>query len=114
MINFLSENWMNILAILLVILIIAYVIYTKQTTIVKSWLLFAVSEAEKYLGSKTGELKLEYVYDLFMLRFPILKLFISKELFKKLVDDALDKMRDLIENNENIKEAIKGVSEDEK
>ena len=72
----------------------------------KNWLVWAVSEAEAVLGSKTGQLKLHYVYDLAVAKFPIAAKLIPFTVFKKLVDAALDVMRDMIENNSSIAEAI--------
>ena len=72
----------------------------------KNWLVWAVSEAEAIFGSNTGKLKLRYVYDLAVERFPVIAKFIPFALFSKLVDGALDIMRDMIENNKNIADAI--------
>ena len=72
----------------------------------KNWLVWAVSEAEAIFGSKTGKLKLRYVYDLAVERFPMIAKFIPFALFSKLVDGALDVMRDMIENNKTIADAI--------
>ena len=72
----------------------------------KNWLVWAVSEAEAIFGSNTGKLKLRYVYDMAVERFPVIAKFIPFALFSKLVDGALDVMRDMIENNKNIADAI--------
>lgn len=72
----------------------------------KNWLVWAVSEAEAIFGSKTGKLKLRYVYDMAVERFPVMAKFIPFALFSKLVDGALDVMRDMIENNKTIADAI--------
>lgn len=72
----------------------------------KNWLVWAVAEAEAVLGSKTGQLKLRYVYDLAVVRFPIMSKVLPFAIFSKLVDAALDVMRDMIENNSSIAEAI--------
>lgn len=72
----------------------------------KEWLVWAVSEAEKMLGSGTGQLKLRYVYDAAVIRFPILSKLIPFGIFSKMVDSALDVMRDMIANNASIAEAI--------
>ena len=42
----------------------------KQIEMIKQWLLLAVTQAEKELGEKTGQLKLRYVYDLFIKTYP--------------------------------------------
>lgn len=72
----------------------------------KNWLVWAVSEAEAIFGSKTGKLKLRYVYDMAIERFPVIAKAIPFTLFGNLVDSALDVMRDMIENNKNIADAI--------
>ena len=78
----------------------------KQIQIVKNWLLLAVVEAEKALGSKTGQLKLRYVYDLFISKFKYLSLVISFPQFSLLVDEALETMRDMIANNKQVENYI--------
>ena len=72
----------------------------------KNWLVWAVSEAEAVFGSNTGKLKLRYAYELAVERFPTIAKLIPFALFSKLVDEALDVMRDMIENNKNIADAI--------
>ena len=41
----------------------------KQLSKVREWLLYAVTKAEKELGGGTGQIKLRYVYDMFVARF---------------------------------------------
>lgn len=72
----------------------------------KNWLVWAVSEAEAVFGSNTGKLKLRYAYELAIKRFPMISKIIPFSLFSKMVDDALDIMRDMIENNTDIADAI--------
>lgn len=69
---------------------------------VKEWLLWAVTEAENYLGSGTGKLKLRYVYDLCTERFPAVKYLLPFRVFSVWVDEALVLMRQEIENNPKI------------
>ena len=78
----------------------------KQIQMVKEWLLLAVIEAEKALGSGTGQVKLRYVYDLFLSKFKYLSLVISFSQFSMLVDEALDTMRDMISNNKQVENYI--------
>lgn len=72
----------------------------------KNWLIYAVSEAEKYFGSKTGELKLRYVYNLAIQEFPFLAKVIPFSLFHKFVKWALKKMDEMIKNNQVIGDFI--------
>lgn len=77
----------------------------------KEWLVYAVSEAESVLGSQTGKLKLRMVYDMAVERFSILSKIIPFSLFSKMVDEALVVMKEMIENNKSIAEAIEGTME---
>lgn len=78
----------------------------KQLEIVKEWLLLAVVEAEKKLGGGTGQIKLRYVYDMFIEKFKFLALMITFEQFSIMVDMALDKMRLMLSSNEKLKDYI--------
>lgn len=105
----LIENWYIVLAALsvLVVAILNIVDFFKQPTsdqihAVKEWLLYAVSEAEKALGSGTGKLKLRYVYDMFLEKFPYVARFLSFETFSEYVDDALEEMKKLLETNSKV------------
>lgn len=79
---------------------------------IKLWLLGAVTEAEKELGAKTGQLKLAKVYGWFIEKFPYISVFISLERFDRLVDDALAKMREMLASNDAIKKLIEGEAND--
>lgn len=79
----------------------------------KNWLVWAVAEAEAMLGSKTGQLKLRYVYDMAVIRFPIMSKILPFGMFSKLVDAALAVMNDMIANNTSIAEAITNQIEGE-
>lgn len=74
----------------------------------KNWLVWAVTEAESMFGSNTGKLKLHYAYTLAIERYPAIAKFIPFSLFSKLVDKALDIMRDMIANNKTISDVISG------
>ena len=78
----------------------------KQMQIIKEWLLLAVIKAEKELGDGTGQVKLRFVYDMFIDKFRFVAMFISFSQFSDLVDLALITMKDMIANNNQIKEYI--------
>lgn len=79
----------------------------EQREKVKEWLLWAVTEAEKELGSGTGQLKLRYVYDLFLQRFPAIAKRISFATFSYWVDKALIDMREMLNKNKTIYQMVK-------
>lgn len=104
--DFLIENWYIIVAGIaaLVAALVAVKHYwglptAQQIAAIKEWLLWAVTQAEADLGSGTGQLKLRYVYDMFVAQFPWAAKVISFELFSKMVDEALDKMREMLKTN---------------
>lgn len=82
-------------------LLCGIVVYRLKAN-VKEWLLWAVTEAENYLGSGTGKLKLRYVYDKCVEKFPVVKYLLPFHIFSAWVDEALILMRDEIEKNPHI------------
>ena len=75
----------------------------------KDWLVWAVIEAEHMLGSKTGQMKLRYVYDLAIKHFPVIAKLLPFSVFAILVEKALEVMNTMIQENKSIAEAIGGV-----
>lgn len=107
------ENIAVIIGICCVVGVIGFGIYQfiklekdRQLEIVKEWLLLAVVEAEKKLGGGTGQIKLRYVYDMFIEKFKFLALMITFEQFSVMVDMALDKMRFMLSSNEKLKDYV--------
>jgi len=111
----LVENWfilvggIAILAILVSSVIeLSNLPSEKQAETVKEWLLFACIQAEKELGGGTGQLKLRYVYDLFISRFPQLVKIVPFEMFSIWVDRALIEVREMLAKNKAIKQVVEG------
>ena len=111
--QFLIDNWVPLLLCVLsiavlIVLVLNFIKLPKNQQLekVKQWLLIAVTEAEKALGSGTGRLKLSYVYDLFVTKFPWLAKIVPFETFSTLVDEVLEDMRKLIEANPNVNEYV--------
>lgn len=99
--EFVVNNWGLMLIVLLVIVGLTNFIGNDKEK-AKKWLLLAVLEAEKEFGSKTGAIKLRYVYELFLSTFPLLSKFISFEQFSTMVDEALEEMKHLIDTNDAV------------
>ena len=99
-----------VIAALVAVFLVALTIYLMGF---KNWLVWAVSEAEKGLGSGTGQLKLRLVYDMAVARFPIVAKLIPFKLFSNMVDTALKIMNEMIKNNASIAEAITNQIEGE-
>ena len=104
-------HYLPLIIIALIILICVIIYAIREPKKVKEWLVYACIQAEKTLGSGTGKLKLRTVYDMFINQFPSMSVLISFDTFSKWVDIALVEMREMIEQNEQIKEVI--VSEKE-
>ena len=98
-----------VVSVILAVILIGVGIYVNGF---KNWLVWAVSEAEAIFGSNTGKLKLRYAYELAVKRYPVLAKLIPFSVFHLMVGKALEVMRDMIENNVTIAEAIHGVVKD--
>lgn len=117
--NFIIDNWYIILAlslaaIALIVAIVRFFKSDKKTWLanVKEWLLYATTLAEKELGGGTGKLKLRYVYDMFVVKFPWLAKIISFEYFSSLVDETLGSMNDLLTTNNAVQLYVNGPNEE--
>lgn len=115
--DFVINYWYIIVAVIVLVAVAAIIIYRfyklpteAQLSKVREWLLWAVTEAEKELGSGTGKLKLRQVYDLFLMRFPWLVKIVSFEIFSELVDEALVEMRELMKQNSAVKSLVNGAA----
>lgn len=113
--NFITENWFVLVALAAVTAGGGYTVYVflkmpsdKQLNKVREWLLYAVTMAEKKLGDGTGQIKLRYVYDMFVTRFTWLARVITFEMFSMMVDEALDKMKTMLESNLAMQELVSG------
>lgn len=111
--KFITENWFVLVAMAAIAATGGYAVYTfvkmptkKQLDKVREWLLYAVTKAEKELGGGTGQLKLRYVYDMFVERFAWIAQVIHFEMFSAMVDEALAKMRVMLETNKAVNELV--------
>ena len=78
----------------------------KKIDNIKEWLKYAVVEAEKELGSGTGQLKLRMVYDLAVKQFPFIVQFVAFDVFSSWVDEALKWMNEQLAQNKATKEYV--------
>lgn len=80
----------------------------EQEKKVKEAMLLWVAMAEKEFGKSTGVLKLRYVYNLFVERYPALVSVVPFEVFASWVDEVLDYFKRLMETNDAINEYVEG------
>lgn len=113
MMNIVCEYWMVLIAALAIIgwgvtgiASFTQMPTTQQLAKVEEWLVYAVTLAEKELGSGTGKLKLRMVYDMFLERFPWLAKVVTFNEFTKLVEYALGEAKVLWETNLSVKNIV--------
>lgn len=104
----------NVIYLIIAVLAVIFVmIAAMRYKSFKNWLVYAVSDAEKYLGSGTGKLKIRYAYDLAIKQYPVIAKIIPWSLFSKLIDAALVVMRQMIDDNQMIANVISGKKKEE-
>lgn len=99
-------DWIPTIIVIMIVVLLSYKFIRHEQVNVKEWLLLAVSEAEKALGSGTGQLKLRQTYQMFVEVFPVFSKLIGFDTFSMWVDDALERMKHLINTNTSINEYI--------
>lgn len=111
--NYVIENWYLIVATLCIVAIAALYVKTfyakpqkEQLDQIRKWLLIAVIECEANLGSKTGRIKLSMCYDMFVRALPALAAIVPFETFTRLVDEALDEMKEILADNPEVLEKV--------
>lgn len=111
--EWIANYWPLLIAFIAILVVIIFVIYKfakqprpEQLKKVREWLLYAVTAAQKQFGSGTGQIKLRYVYDKFLTKFPALITVVSFELFSNLVDEALVKFKEILETNNMIQKYV--------
>lgn len=109
------NNWYIVIALIVLVAFVASAIVyffklptSTQIANLKEWLKFAVTEAERALGSGTGQLKLRLVYDMAVQNFPWLLKIVSFETFSEWVDEALEWMNKQLDTNNKIHNIVKG------
>lgn len=113
--NWLINNW-SLLVVIACVIGVGFFYARKfsqlpseqQMAKIREWLLYCVMIVEKEYSSGTGQLKLRAAYSMFVDKFPSLVAVISFELFSQLVDEALVRMREILETNKDIEQYIKG------
>ena len=108
MMNELMIYWREILFVIIGLFIIVYGCMTGKCI---EWLKGAVAEAERYLGTGTGQLKLRVVYDMFIDKFPAFSTIVPFKLFSYWVDIALKWFEKQLESNKNVRYYVRGEVE---
>ena len=101
-------TWQNVLFVLVASVIVSYALMTGK---VIEWLKAMVYEAEKELGSGTGQLKLRKVYEMFVTTFPKFACIVPFAIFSKMVDVALEWLKIQLESNDNVAKLVTGEND---
>lgn len=114
--EWIANYWPLLVALVAVLAVVIFAICKfakqprpEQLVKVREWLLYAVTAAQKEFGSGTGQIKLRYVYDKFLTKFPAFAPIISFELFSNLVDEALVKFKEILETNKKIQNYVEHI-----
>ncbi len=110
--QFLIDNWMLLICSACVGAAIGIGTYqwfskpkSEKIKNIKEWLLYAVTCAQAELGTGTGTLKLRSVYDQALKRFPWVQV-VPFNTFKEWVDEALERMEDMLDNSEETRALV--------
>ena len=101
------DNWCVLVGLIALVIAVGIYLFQTDKKRVLEWLLGAVTQAERELGSGTGKLKLRAVYDAFIEKFPVFSKIVSFDTFGGLVDKALEQMKQILESNVAVKTFVK-------
>lgn len=103
MYTFITNNWQSILVILILAVVLLLLYKFNKREIVRRIVLSLIVQAEKALGSGTGELKYAYVIDKFYTSLPgIIKILYTKKEIDAFITEGVDKLKELISKGINL------------
>lgn len=110
MLNWIMENWFIIVAVMALIFVAAYqclkfskLTKKQQLAKIKRTAYILVAEAEFSFGSKAGQAKFNYVYKMLANKFPLFNR-IPKEAAYKIIDEALDELKEALKEEKELNE----------
>ncbi len=120
MMEWMVDNWYMLVTLIAVLAALTSLVThfagrpnNEQLLALSEWLKFAVIEAEKALGSGTGQLKLRFVWNMAIERFDWLDRVMEFDKFSYYVDLALVWMKTQLESNTNISTYVEGGKADD-
>lgn len=97
MIQFLQVNFIDIIVVVLFIIGMLLLYKNNKKELVRKILLSLVVQAEKALGSGTGELKYAWVVDNFYSKMPsIIKLLFTKKEIDTMIEEGVQRLKDIL------------------
>ncbi|NLM49443.1 MAG: hypothetical protein GX196_00645 [Clostridiaceae bacterium] len=107
MLEFIMANWISILIVAVIVAIIIILLRLGYTPIIKEMLFYLVVKAEQELGGGVGELKYSTVVYWVYERLPaIAKIIITPKFLDKLIEEAVQRMKKYLSENQNAAELI--------
>ena len=114
--KYIVENWFVIVGLIAVCAAGGYAVYVfvkmpSDKQLNKSERMAALCShkgRKRNWGGGTGQIKLRYVYDMFVARFTWLARVISFEAFSMMVDEALERMKKMLESNKAMQTLVSG------
>lgn len=98
-------TWVNNYGLLIVVLFIGLVLFVvlykkNRSDILKHIVLSLVVEAEKVLGSKTGDLKYSYVIDKLYDKLPMfMRVLFSKNEINTIIENSVQKLKEVLSDD---------------
>lgn len=113
--NWITSNPIAAFVILVVVIALVVFIYLNKKNLLRKAALYAVAVAEDQWSSGTGKIKFAEVYAYLKQRFPLFTLFFSEAKLAKIIEDALEELREILEGDteEAEIEEYKTITEDE-
>jgi hypothetical protein len=103
MFDFLKLNWLNILIVIVVVFSLVYLYRIGKRNTVKEIILSLVIQAEKALGSGTGDLKYAMVVERAYVVLPtLIRFLITKKELDNLIEEAVKYMKLQLSDGNNI------------
>ncbi len=107
MFDFIIANWDSILVVILFVLFLLVLIRRGATKQVKQILFYLVTEAEAKFGNGTGQLKYAAVVAWLYEKLPtIIKILFTEKQIDTLIEEAVKKMKEYLNQNEKAKMLI--------
>ena len=92
------------LGIIILIAITLLVLHNKEE-ILKQFILYAVTKVQETWGSDMGKVKFAEAYCMIREKFPVFTIFIKEDFLKKLIENALEDLKNAIKANTSNKDA---------
>lgn len=103
MTQFLLDHITDIIVIVVIIAGLIILYKKNRKDLVKKIILSLVVQAEKHLGSGTGELKYAYVIEKFYKYLPsVVRLLYSKKEIDTMIEEAVSKLKEMLSDGVNL------------